>query len=134
MKKIFTLMLTVSMATAAFAQYDNRQGNERNNDVAYNNRRDGGDNDGYKDYRHDRWDNDRYRDNDRHYYFEKREMERKIADINREYDRKICAVNDDWCINPFRKQRMIKELENRRSCEIREVYEKFNDRGQRRHW
>jgi Ni/Co efflux regulator RcnB len=125
MKKIFTLMLTVSLATAAFAQYDNRQGNERNNDITYNDR-------------HENWGNDRYKDGDRHddrrNYFKKREMERQIADINREYDRKICNVKDDWFMNPFRKQRVIKELENRRKCEINELYGKYNGRGQGRNW
>ncbi|MEO8770098.1 MAG: hypothetical protein ABI402_08440 [Ferruginibacter sp.] len=125
MKKIFTLMLTVSLATVAFAQYDNRQGNEKNNDVAYNNRRDRQDNDRYK---------DNNRSNDRHYYFEKREMEKQIADINREYDRKICDVKDNRFMSSFRKQRTINELEDRRNFEIKGVYAKFNGKGQGRHW
>ncbi|MEO6670200.1 MAG: hypothetical protein ABIN36_12035 [Ferruginibacter sp.] len=119
MKKIFTLILTVSLGTAAFAQYDNRQGNERNDDVAYNDR-------------HDRRDHDRH--SDRGNYFKKREMQKQIAAINREYERKICNVKDNWYMSPFRKQRIINELENHRSFEIREVYARFSDRGYRRNW
>ncbi|MFT3908352.1 MAG: hypothetical protein QM737_02920 [Ferruginibacter sp.] len=127
MKKIFTLVLTVSLATAAFAQFPaNREGNRNNNDVSYN----------------DRW--DRHDDNrfeKRGYYFKKREMERQIADINREYDQRICNVRDNWYMRAFKKQRIIRELEERRNCDINAVYAKFNyrngrfyDDGPGRHW
>ena len=133
MKKIFTLMLTVSLATGAFAQYDNRQGNERNNDVAFNDRHDKWQND-----RHDRNDNDRYRDGDRDMdrdsYFKKMEMQRQIADINRDYERQICSVKDNCFMTSFRKQRMINELQDRRSCEIKEVCENFYGKRQERNW
>lgn len=119
MKKIFTLMLTVSLTAAAFAQYDNRQGDERRNDVAYNDR-------------HDRWDDHRH--NDRRDYFKKREMNKQISAINREYDMKICDVKENRFMTSFRKQRIIRELENRRADEIRDVYAKFNGRGYRNNW
>nr|AUN35682.1 hypothetical protein [uncultured bacterium] len=127
MKKIFTLLLTVSLVSSAFAQYSEKREGYENRNGAPN---------GY----HRDWDgNDRY--NKRHYNFSRREMEMQIADINREYENRICRVKDNWFMSPFRKQRIIKELESRRRDEIQAVYAKFNDRrnmsddcGPVRHW
>jgi hypothetical protein len=115
MKKIFTLMAAVMLVASAFAQYKpgNQGGYEssRDRDNAYNNR-------GNK------------RDNDRRnngYYFSARERDMQIARINREYDQKIHAVQNRVFMSPFKKQRIIRSLQDERRDEIRMVYAKFND-------
>jgi hypothetical protein len=127
MKKMFTLLVCIGLATVSFAQYrDSRDDNEKRKDY------------GYHDGRADR-DDKRF---DEHRYYEaKREMERRIAEINRAYDRRINAVENDCFSSRFKKRRMIKELNERRRDDIRQVYERysrghnpFEGEGPKRHW
>ena len=116
MKKIFTLVLAVAFVASANAQYGNdRQedyGTKRNKDVVF-------DDDRYKN------DNNRYDD---HHSNGKWEMEREIAQINREYDQRIQSVKFNFFMNPFRKERMIYRLEDQRRDEIKMVYARSNNR------
>jgi hypothetical protein len=120
MKKIFTLVLSITLFTTAFAQYDrgNQQdfGNKKDNDAAYNDNRSkkGG---------------DHFTDN---YSFNKREIEIKIAQINREYEYKIRSVKNNYFMSWIKKNRMICKLEEQRQYEIKNVYERFN--GHRNHY
>lgn len=126
MKKIFTLLLSFGLFTSIFAQYPgNQRGQGRDKDEAYNDNR-------------KRNDDNRFDD---HFNFNKREMDMRIADINRDYDRKIRQVNNNWYMNRFKKERMIRSLEDQRRDEIRMVYVKYNDKRnrygyneQKKHW
>jgi len=124
MKKIFTLLVSVTLFASAFAQsgygdkqpgYGDKRDYGKENDVAYNDNR-------YKK------DNDRF--NDR-YSFNKREMDMQIARINREYDFKIRDVKSNYFMTRFRKDRLIYKLEEQRRDEVRSVYAKFSDRRNR---
>jgi len=116
MKKIFTLVFALGIVSLSFAQYSgNQKSYGHNNDVAYNDS-------------HYKKDNGRF--NDRSDYG-KREMEMKIADINRNYDRKIQEVRSNWFMNRSKKERMIRTLEEQRKDEIRMAYAKFNNRHNR---
>lgn len=114
MKKIFTLLATVTMFTSAFAQYktgDRDFGNREKTVII---------NDGYKK------DNGR---SDNYYSYSARERDMQIAMINREYDRKIQEVRSRYFMPRFRKEQQIRQLNDQRSYEIKKVYAKFNDRG-----
>jgi hypothetical protein len=110
MKKMCTLLATVFFVSAAVAQYpqDNCTNTERGRDAGYND----------ASYRngHDR---DRWREGGR-------ERDMQLLRINREYDRKIAAVKNDWFMGRYRKERIIYSLENQRRNEIRMLYEAFN--------
>jgi len=128
MKKIFTiLLLSVTMIGSAFAQYGHDKNNKdygKNNDIAKNDSR----------YKKD-WDHS----DDRH-FFSKKEMMMQIAQINREYDFKIQSVREKYFMSRFKKERIIRSLEEDRKYEIKKVYAKFNDQrngfgyDKRREW
>ena len=121
MKKIFTLLVSVTMFASAFAQYktgDIKDGRyNKGNDVAYNNS-------GFK--------KDDKRSAD-FYSFSTRERDMQIAQINRDYDRKIADVKSRFFISRFKKDQMICQLNNQRNDEIKRVYAKFNDHDSWRH-
>lgn len=119
MKKMITLSAALMFFVAAFAQYN--AGNQRNND--YNKDRD------YS-YNERSYKKDRDHDNDR-YNFNTRERDKQIAAINREYDRKIAAVDHRWFMSRSKKEAIICSLQNQRKNEIRMVYEQFNRRSNR---
>ncbi|MFT3680776.1 MAG: hypothetical protein QM791_10925 [Ferruginibacter sp.] len=112
MKKIITLFVSVFTLTVAFAQYGpgNDYGKERN--AVYSDR--------YKK------DGDRRRND--HYTALKRERDMQVAEINREYDRKIQMVRNKVFMGRSKKERLIYQLEDKRRDEIRNVYAKYNDR------
>src|SRR5436190_13788824 len=104
MKKIFTLLLFSGIVSSSFAQFtDNQRRNDNSNDAAYG-------------YNHRRNDNDREKS---FYYFSRREMEMQMNEIKRNYNRKIGEVKDNWFIRPYRKHRLINELECRRDEEVK---------------
>jgi hypothetical protein len=115
MKKIFTLLVSVTMFASAFAQYktgdmkDSRY--NKGNDVAYNNG-------GFK--------KDDKRDAG-FYAFSTRERDMQIAQINREYDHKIAEVKSRFFISRYKKDQMICQLNDQRNDEIKRVYAKFSD-------
>ncbi len=116
MKKMIAVLITVAMFGVASAQYQtNRQWNHgNNNDVVYNGNRQG--NYGY---------------GSNSYSFTTRERDIRVAEINREYDRKIREVSNRFFMARYKKERMIYALEEQRRDELRRVYAKFNDRNNR---
>ena len=114
MKKIFTLLVSVTMFASAFAQYktggmkDDRY--NKGNDVTYNN----------GSFKKD----DKRSDN--FYSFGTRERDMQIAQINREYDRKIQDIKSRFFIPRFKKEQMICQLNNQRNDEIKRVYARFS--------
>ena len=112
MKKIFTLLVSVTLVASAFAQYkgggDKDFGN-KGKDMVYG--------DGYKkDYgRHDNY-----------YSYSTRERDMQIAQINRQYDWKIQDVSRRFFIPRFKKEQMIRQINDQRNDEIRMVYAKFS--------
>lgn len=119
MKKIFTLLVTVTIATSVFAQY-NKPNNQNDftpgkKEVIYNDHRFGND---------DRHGN--------HFYsFSAKERDMQIFRINREYDKKIQNVKSRLFVTRFKKEQMIRALNNQREDEIKMLYRKFNDRNNR---
>jgi hypothetical protein len=120
MKKIFTLLFAVGMFAAAQAQpgnRDNRQNDQRDFDkdieVTLN---------------HNPYDN-----NDDHYgnsrFSNERRMKMQIAQINREYDYKMQRVRNNYFMNRWEKQRLIRSLDDQRQREIRIVYAKFKNKN-----
>jgi hypothetical protein len=128
MKKIFTLLVSVTLFASAFAQY--KTGGQK--DAGYNNGKDGIYNDG-RDKKDDRRSND-------YNSFTARERDMEIAQINRDYDRQVRDVRSSRYLSRAKKEKMIRKLDVQRSNEIAKVYAKFNarnnrydDRDQRRH-
>ena len=112
MKKTFTLLLFSCIVSASFAQFsDNQRRNDNANDAAYGNR----DHRNY-DYREKKF-----------YYFSRNEMQMQMNEIRRVYERKIEEVQCNRFIRPYRKHRLINELECRRDEEIKAVYLEFKD-------
>jgi hypothetical protein len=115
MKKMFTLLVAVSLIASASAQY--RDGGRRDdnynkgNGVTYN---DGG----FKK------DDNRYNNS---YGFNNRETAMQIDKINRDYDWKIRDVNSRIFMPRFKKEMIIRNLNEQREAEIRNVYSRFND-------
>lgn len=118
MKKIFTLVSSLLLVTAAFAQYDQKgDWNNKDRDDAYNGGGKGPD---------DRFDkHDRNNDRRMTYYFTAREKDMQIAQINRNYDYKIRSVQNRYFMSWHEKKRQVKQLEYQRDCEIKEVMDKF---------
>lgn len=116
MKKIFTLLVSVFVLSSAFAQYDEK------GDWANNNRQ--GDYKGDGKDKFDRHD-DKFRNT---YYFSAREKDMQIAQINRNYDYKIQAVQNKFFMSWREKKRQISFLQDQRNCEIKAVMDKFYDR------
>jgi len=134
MKKIITLLVSVTMVASVFAQYggngqrDNGYGNgNKGNDVGFN--------------------DNRYKKDDGHfndsYAFSGREKDMQIAQINREYDFKIQSVKNKFFMPRFKKEQMIWKLEQQRRDEIKMVNMKFKnsrnryddyDHGPKRNW
>lgn len=114
MKKIFTILLFTGISITSFAQfYESNDEFKKRNDVVFNERND-----------------NMRRDN---YRFTKREIEFRIAEINREYAYKIHDVKNNWFMSRGKKQRLINELECERTEEIRRVYMRFNNRDNHYH-
>lgn len=113
MKKIFTLLLFSGIVSVSFAQFADRQRRYDNgNETAYGKRH--GWNDG----------NNREK---KFYYFSRREMQAQINQINSDYECKIGDVKSNRFMRPYKKHRLINELERRRDEDIKVVYLKFKD-------
>lgn len=113
MKKIFTLLFATAMLSTAFAQYGQKgqKGNTKANDVYASNN-----NPGY----------DKHDKDYGGYIFTAKEKDMQIAQINREYNKKIQAVKSKLFMNWFQKSRQIKNLEAQRDNEVQQVMYKFN--------
>lgn len=114
MKRIITLLFAAALAVPALAQngFPKDKGFNNGKDVVFN---DGPGNNGYGK-------NDKFSD---FYYFSKQEKDYQIMKINREYDQKISSVKNKFFMNRYKKEMMIRQLEDQRRDEIRRVNEKF---------
>ena len=119
MKKTCTLLAAIVLiTTAAVAQnkhHDNDYGNGNPQDVAVNDNHNRGR--GYDD-RGSR-------------YFTEREREMRIAEINREYNKRIQSVRNKFFMSRYQKERIINSLQFQREKEIRSVIAKFTQREYR---
>ena len=118
MKKIITLLVSVTMVAAVFAQPGGR-------DNGY------GNNNGYGDYGKGKdvvFVDGKFKDS---YVFTPREKDMAIAQINREYDRKIQSVKNRFFMPRFKKEQIIFNLEQDRREEIKQVIMKFKSHKNR---
>ncbi len=98
MKQIFTILISLGACTTSFAQYNF---GHRNDNMTYNQN-------GRFDYRKP--------------FIGDREF--LIAKINREYDNKIRAIQNDWSLRRHQKKVAIRALERERERQIRQVKER----------
>jgi hypothetical protein len=108
MKKLFTLIIAVFSLSAVFAQYGH-QDRDRNYDRGQSSVIIERDN-------HSGYDRD-YNRNDNRYM-----MHNLVEKINWKYDRRIADVQNDPFIRPWKKDRIINNLDRERREEIRSVY------------
>ena len=111
MKKITTLLVSVTMVASAFAQYGGGK-----SDNGY------GNNNGYGKGKDVVFVDAKFKDS---YVFTPRERDMQIAQINREFDQKIQSVKMKFFMARFKKQQMIAQLEDQRKDEIKAVIWKF---------
>jgi len=115
MKKIITLLVSVTMVASVFAQYNGGRGQGQGNNGYGNN----GNYDKGKDVV---FVDAKFRDS---YVFTPRERDMQIAQINREFDQKIQSVKMKFFMPRFKKQQLIGQLEDQRKDEIKMVIWKF---------
>lgn len=112
MKKIFTLLFSVTIVASAFAQRDDRDWASRNQQPGYSNGA----------YNHDG--DHRNGDRDREERFERMRNDAvaqhgiQIANINRDIDYRIEQVKCDQYLNRRQKRRAIESLEDSRRHQI----------------
>lgn len=120
MKTIFTLLLSMVMFTAAFAQYGpNGKWNKDKSDDAYGSN----DNRGYDPYSKGAYDH--HKGGYGSYFFTPRERDIEIDRINREYRYRIESVRNKPFMGWFQKKRIINNLEAERDEQIARVIYKF---------
>lgn len=114
MKRIITLLFTAALAVPALAQngFPQDKGFHNGKDVVFN------DGPGSRDYDKD----GKFKD---FYFFSKQEKDYQIMKINREFDYKISSVRNRMFMNRYKKEMIIRQLEDQRRDEIRRVNEKF---------
>lgn len=98
MKQIFTLLISLGAFTTSFAQYhpDHRDDNTTYNQSSH-------------------FDHRKSFVEDKHFL---------IMKINREYDSKIRAIQNDWTLRRHQKKVAIRALERERERQIRQVKER----------
>jgi len=115
MKKIITLLVSVTMVAAVFAQPGGRDNGYGNNGYGNNGY-------GYDKGKDVVFVDAKFKDS---YVFTPRERDMAIAQINREYDHKIQSVKMRFFMPRFKKEQIIFNLEQERKDEIRMVIMKF---------
>ena len=110
MKQLLLMLIIAGSALTVSAQ--------RNSDYRHNDRYH------YKDNRHDRRDI-------RHKPIKKREMERQMAVINRDYDARINYIKGYPAMKRREKSREIKKLEKQRHIALDQCRERFMSRTHR---
>lgn len=130
MKKMMIILLAATFAVSATAQEERRPDWENNHEeerTEYNGQS-GSRNNGPYDNRYDNRHGNR---NDNRYEFSRRELEIQISRINRDYDYKIRRIENDFFMSRYRKERIIRDLEQQRRFEIRKLQVRFNSSGNR---
>ena len=132
MKKIFTLLFTVALFSAAQGQNGSRENRDnRQTDRRNDNNRDDDERDVVVNHNPYDDDDDCYRNDDRYgnsRFSNERKMKMQIARINQEFDYKIQRVRNNYYMSRWEKQRQIHSLEDQRQREIRIVYAKFKNK------
>ena len=122
MKKTCTLLAAIVLiTTAAVAQNNNR--NQRDNNYGNHNPHDVAINDNHS--------RGRGYDDRGSTYFNERERDMRIVEINREYNKRIQSVRNKFFMSRYQKERIINSLQFQREKEIRAVIAKFNQREYR---
>jgi hypothetical protein len=116
MKKIFTLLFSVGLVGSVFAQSGHQDRFKVSNEIAFNKAPDAMMNTHASMYNNNSFNGDR---------------DRKIREINKEYDRQIMQVKFNRRIRPFEKEREIRMLEMQRDQRIREVNQHSIFKGRR---
>lgn len=118
MKRIITLLFAAALVVPALAQngypQDKGYNNGNGRDIVFNDGPGRG--------------NDRFADG---YYFSKQEKDYQLMKINREYDQRISAVRNRMFMNRYKKEMMIRQLEDQRRDEIRRINDKFYSKKNR---
>lgn len=120
MKRILTLLIAVSAISAAQAQSSRSFPSDRNasRDVILGDRYDRNDRDG------------RYENNTRYSYsFSTRDRDKQIDRINKDFDKRIRQVEHDRKMRSSEKSYRVRQLEAERRNEIREVWDRFQNRN-----
>ena len=160
MKKIITLLVSVTMVASAFAQFgggkdpkDNGYGRDQRDNGYGRDQRDNGYGRDQRDngYGRDQKENGcgngsydkgkdvvyndgKFKDNSffkDFYVYTAREKDMDIFQINREYDRKIQTVKNRFFMPRVKKDQIIYQLEFQRKDEINDVLARFNSRKNR---
>src|SRR5689334_15034177 len=116
MKKIFTLLFSVGLVGSVFAQSGHQDRFKVSNDVVFNKAPETLMNSHTSMY-------DNYSFN--------ADRDRKIREINKEYDRLIMQVKFNRRLRPFEKDRQIRMLEMQRDQKIREINQHSMFKGRR---
>lgn len=111
MKKVLTFFLALGAFAVANAQYTRDYPSARNDrDVILGQR------------------NDRVYDNSRYAYsFNEHDRDKQIDRINRDYDKRIRKIEKDRRMNAYDKNYQIRNLEQQRRDEIRQVWDRFRN-------
>ena len=121
MKTMFTILFSVGLTIASFAQSSHRNDYPRNDRDVYGQRDDRRYND--RDVYNDRNGNDRRYAT---YNFTARERDEAIRNINREYKDRIKAVRKNRSLRPSEKDREVRRFEWQRDQAIDRVNDRFN--------
>jgi hypothetical protein len=118
MKKIFTLLFSVGIVGSVFAQSGHQERIKVSKDITFNKAPET-----LMSSKTTMYDN---------YSFNNADKDRKIREINKEYDRQIMQVKMNRRLRSFEKQRQIRMLEAQRDQKIRELnqhskYQGHND-------
>jgi hypothetical protein len=116
MKTMLTILFSVAITIASFAQSSHR--NDYPNRDVYGQRND-----------KDVYNNRNYDNNRRYntYSFSAKERDAQIKDINREYKARIKAVKKSRSLRSSERDREIRRLEWQRDREIQQVQDRFNN-------
>ena len=115
MKTMFTILFSVGITIASFAQSSHRNDYPRNDRDVYGQRDD-------RNVYNDRNNNRRYDT----YNFTKGERDEAIKNINRDYKDRIKAVRKSRSMRSFEKDREVRRLEWQRDRAIDQVNDRFN--------
>jgi len=110
MKKILTLLLSMGIFSASFAQ-GNSHHDSRNDQYASNGR----------------YDNDHYNNNSRDYY--KNERAAAIQRINSEYTYKVQAIENNRYMRKNQKKQALRDAKNERANKIKMLNSSYQDRS-----
>jgi len=128
MKKIITLLFSVGVFTTSFAQYNRHRNSEDKNYGSENHWNDRYANSSKGNRNHDR-DHKYGRSSGNNYSAQERNFQ--VEKINRDFNFRIRAIQNDRYLRRRQKKAAIREAEAERSRQLQIVYERFNSAN---HW